>query len=34
MDLSNEQILQIIDFIVNEDNCDTGVFAKFIGESN
>lgn len=34
MDLSNEQILQIIDFIVNEDNCDTGVFAKFISESN
>jgi hypothetical protein len=34
MDLSNEQILQIIDFIVNEDDCDTGVFAKFISESN
>lgn len=33
MDLSKEQILQIIDFIVNED-CDTGVFAKFTNESN
>ncbi len=34
MDLSKEQILQIIDFIVNEDDCDTGVFAKYINESN
>jgi len=34
MDLSKEQILQIIDFIVNEDGCDTGVFAQFMPESN
>ena len=34
MDLSKEQILQIIEFIVNEDDCDTGVFAKYINESN
>ncbi len=34
MDLSKEQILQIIDFIVNEDDCDTGVFVKYINESN
>jgi len=34
MDLSKEQILQIIEFIVNEDDCDTGVFVKYINESN
>ena len=34
MDFSKEQMLQIIEFIIEEDDCDTGLFTKFLSESN
>ena len=34
MDFSKEQMLQIIEFIIEEDDCDTGLFTKFLSQSN